>query len=655
MRCKVLISFTIVLGLSLTGTCKSFASEMDSAQFIKLLELAKENSVNNTNLSIDYAKKALVLAQKADANNFIGSAYNALGIIYEIRGNLDSSVHYYEKSAEAFQKEGDLYFVNSIKINLSQQYFELGRVLDAIEMATEAKEMLDSLGIKSAMMVARSKLAFFCFQTRDYHEGISYRLEELELAEELKDTHNILNVYVGLGYIYHQLLNNDSANFYIQKAYSVINQFMSVANLVQLKKLETMLLINTGEYEDAIIKAHEAKALNKSINNRNHDVTLNSYLAEGFINIKNIDSARYYCTLIEEELPNIKGFDNKRMKTEILYSLTQFYELTKDYEKAYQLLSEYNDELEELLELENEITVTNFTFNRELLKSKQENDILRLEKEANKKSLTTYKVSGFIMLLLTIGMVIIAIRANKRKREKALAVTQLKETASIKDGLLEIISHDLRSPLSSLAGLVNLSNQNLLKSDDAKPLFTMLESTMDKSLSLADNLLIWSKIQSNEVKLSDDKINLEQNINNIAKVYNSLATSKQVTINISVNHTNTAMADAFMINLIIRNIIGLSVANTKPNGSINIITVDSDGDTVEVVIENILSNLDFEKVKTWKIRAPFGKDIRDKKRSAGLGLFVANEYLSKIKSELVISKLENGLSYRFKLPVHTKK
>ena len=131
----------------------------------------------------------------------------------------------------------------------------------------------------------------------------------------------------------------------------------------------------------------------------------------------------------------------------------------------------------------------------------------------------------------------------------------LKQSESFKAKIFSIISHDLKSPITSLKLIVEMSSERQLSKEDYDYLMENMKQELDITSNLLNDLLFWSKAQmeSNTIKWS--YFNL---YNTVGKCLNTLSTNinlKQLKIN---NHLSTnfiVWGDEMRCEFVIRNIL----------------------------------------------------------------------------------------------------
>ncbi len=85
---------------------------------------------------------------------------------------------------------------------------------------------------------------------------------------------------------------------------------------------------------------------------------------------------------------------------------------------------------------------------------------------------------------------------------------RLKQQAEMQNKILSIVAHDVRSPLVSLQGIVELSQEKIISEEKKTEMIEMWKKQLDNTMCLLSNLIDWGKIQASNDLLNTAPINL---------------------------------------------------------------------------------------------------------------------------------------------------
>ncbi len=227
----------------------------------------------------------------------------------------------------------------------------------------------------------------------------------------------------------------------------------------------------------------------------------------------------------------------------------------------------------------------------------------------------------------------------------------LTEANRVKDKMLSIISHDLRSPLTSLSGTLYLIQQGVLQEEERNMLLSRVAVDVHYTNELLENLLSWAS--SKDAGYRPEKFYLLHSVNNIVALFSSLAKNKQIRIHNFIKEDHAVLADQNMVSLVFRNLISNALKFTQQGGEVRVHSERADkGIRISVRDTGIgihsdkieqLFNADQSKVST--------RGTADEKGS-GIGLLLCKEFIEKHNSTITVTSIPGkGSEFSFDLPV----
>ena len=223
-----------------------------------------------------------------------------------------------------------------------------------------------------------------------------------------------------------------------------------------------------------------------------------------------------------------------------------------------------------------------------------------------------------------------------------------------KDRFFSIIAHDLRNPFNSLLGLTQLLTEELstLTNDQIRRSAMTMRKATTQMYSLLENLLEWSRMQRGMTPFMPESIEVLPIISQSLDMYSEVITSKKLDIIVAVPENMKVVADHYMFETIIRNLISNAIKFTDRGGKIIIAAKQVAGHLIEIsikdtgigmsqiLLENLFS-LDVQTTRTGTENEP----------STGLGLLIIKDFVEKHNSKLKIeSEEDKGSTFSFELP-----
>lgn len=241
--------------------------------------------------------------------------------------------------------------------------------------------------------------------------------------------------------------------------------------------------------------------------------------------------------------------------------------LLSDQAKAeyWNKIKEYESKTQELVRADNQLSeqISNLLIhlNQEILDS----TIAEIEKsEASiKENIRTSILIGAITLFLIVIFIILIISdVNKGHRARQAAEEAKKKTEEIMESrhkLLLSVSHDIKTPLSSILGNVELMD----KTGNEKE-FSSIQQSADHILNLLNNLLEYSSLEQGKLQIRNESFNLRQICDETAEMFRPIAKHKNLDFvyEPDMEEDSFILSDRLKIKQILSNIISNGIKYT---------------------------------------------------------------------------------------------
>jgi len=244
---------------------------------------------------------------------------------------------------------------------------------------------------------------------------------------------------------------------------------------------------------------------------------------------------------------------------------------------------------------------------------------------------------------------------ERRRTEKSIHNynEELKRSNFAKDKFFSIIAHDLRSPFNALLSYsdILLEEFNELSRDELKEYITHINNVSSNIFELLNNLLDWSKIQTDKFYFSPEVIDMEQTISKVCNLLKEIAKSKNIELLIQCDDRCLAYADQNMISTVLRNIISNAIKFSNENSQIEI-SAKNDIDKVRISVKDYgIGMLPEDIQKLFRIDINHTTLGTSQERGTGLGLILSKEMIEKNSGQIFVeSSLGNGSTFSFTLP-----
>jgi PAS domain S-box-containing protein len=244
---------------------------------------------------------------------------------------------------------------------------------------------------------------------------------------------------------------------------------------------------------------------------------------------------------------------------------------------------------------------------------------------------------------------------KKAEEELNRSTENLIKLNETKDKFISIISHDLRTPFSSILGFTDLLiGDEDLTEDEKKQYVRFIQESSKSMLALVNSLLDWTRLQTGRIKFEPEKISARMIIINSINSLSGAALQKNINLRSEVGKNVTIYADNSLMTQVFNNLISNAIKFTKPGGEI-VISASPSKKTrfFEFSVRDNGVGIKPENIKElFRIDTKYSSEGTAGEKGTGLGLSLVNEIIEKHGGNIwVESEYGNGSNFKFILPV----
>lgn len=256
-------------------------------------------------------------------------------------------------------------------------------------------------------------------------------------------------------------------------------------------------------------------------------------------------------------------------------------------------------------------------------------------------------------VLVTCIEMIFVLLLSKRIQDKLLDQSDvlnknnaiLNSTIQTRDKMISIMSHDVRSPLILIGSGLKMV-EGYQQDENSRSVLSELSRRADLALNMLDNLLLWSKTQSDQIYFTPVKIEFAE-IRKMLSNMTSLQRSKNIDFEIRIPASGSFHGDKNMIEFVLRNLLSNAVKFTPERGRIILQIEQLDG-IVRFMVKDSGIGMDSESINKILAGESFTKLGTSKEKGHGIGLTVVQEFIKKHGGTLKIqSELGKGSEFSF--------
>lgn len=608
-------------------------------------------------------KQALILYEKLDYPKGCAAIFNNIANVICNQGDLDGSIAYYNKSLDIRQKINDQAGIADCYNNIGNTYSDKGNLTEALFYLFKGLRIREKIHNEQGIANSLSNIANIYYYLGKYDALILYSKRSLVAHEKLGNKDGIMQSLIALGAVYNIQKKYKEALACFTRAMIVSEEMNSPHSIALSLGNMGAVLITLQRFEESKKCYERSLRIDEEIGDQEGIAINHNGIGQVLIHSNEYRKAVEHLLLSTKISASIGA---QLLLLESSQNLALAYEKLKDYHNMALTLQQVVVLKDSLFSEEVTKKTQQLEFN--FILDKKQKEIVLLEKDssiqkgiAERRRLVNISLASVLTLSLALVLALwlsakrikkAQTTALKQKEKISKQAEELQENNTLKDKIFSVLSHDLRSPIASLTGIMTLMDHDMITPEE----FSKVKEGMNNQLSalglLLDNLLYWSRSQLNGHIIRRETINIVPLIQQNIKLLDDSAKQKNITLvfnNTASNGVNV-YADMNHTDIVIRNLISNALKFTNPNGKIEVDTkVDKKTVTISVKDNGIgIDNTIIQQLFTNKLQSNQGTSGE---KGTGLGLLLCKDFAEQNDGTLrVTSKPGEGSTFYFTLP-----
>lgn len=529
-------------------------------------------------------------SEAAEQDSLVAHCARSMANAFAQQGTLDSAFHYYTQASERFGQLGFSDEEAGVYNNLGITYQRVDKPDTALTYFRRALRAFAVAGQEERRAVVLNNIGeLYRKSFRDLEKALRHYQEAAEINRRRDNARELASNYNNIANVYHAQEQYQAAIQHLEQALALQAR---AGNLSFLAKIHYNLGTNylkLGSAAEGIAHFNETIALGEKI-----DYPMAVF--HGYLGL-----SESYAQL--EHYP--KALHELRQALAVARALQTTSSQDAAYEYAYRLYRQANlpdsalyyfEQLtalrDSLAEATNQQHLAELRTAYETEKAEYENQVLRLqaiEQEASieRQRLRTLLLGAVCLFVLAMAFVLYGLNRQKQKanhllrQQRDLIATKnealealhtqvseqnvtLAETLRTKNRLFMLISHDLRSPLGSLQGMLTLFNAEAMSEADRRQMGHTLETRLRHTLHFLDDLLLWARSQREGLIPAPKTFRVGALFQEAMALLQTVADQKAVVLLNLAEPTQEAFADVDMVLAVVRNLLHNAIKFCRP-------------------------------------------------------------------------------------------
>jgi signal transduction histidine kinase len=551
-------------------------SKDDTSKVLTLDQIARTYMLFNRGQEFVYINQALRLADSIQWKKGIANIHNDLGVMIGDTGNNDlARVHFEQSYAINKQLDAKINEVNNLN-NIGRGYQRESDFSNALDYFFKALALAKEIKDNEKIALVGTNITSSYLTQKNYSKATEYGEMTLNSGELAKAPDQIGKALSELGVIKMETRDSVAAKAYFERALSVYEQMNNKIQIAQV--LGNLAFLEYPDLKKVIAGLLKAQQLFDE---------MGPHAVVSITNIADIGSNYYQLAL--KSMPPDKGIylqkseayslralalakeaSNAELIANVSLSLADLGKQKGNYKQAleyYQTATAINDSL---FSQDKKNTLAG-------LESKYQIDVKDKEIAISKLQLASQQRTQIALiigsaLLATIGGLLYWQSRMRKKSNTTLMVlnNQLDEANKIKAKFFGILSHDLRTPISSLINFLHLLKHDpqSLTADEQLTHPQQIGRSAEELLETMETILLWSKEQMEDFRPDIRLVPVAGLFEYLKKFF---AHPQQVQLNFQDPGDLIVSADENYLKVIMQNLTSnaIKALRDRPNGMIS--------------------------------------------------------------------------------------
>ncbi len=557
--------YILITGLSILFACRKSDSPLYSEEARKEIDSILQKNCNTDSLLI-------FLDSFKVANNMYGqvATYGQLGKVYRENASFDDAIQYHKKGLEMATQMNDTLEIVKALNNLGTNYRRIGILTEASEYHFRALGLIEKMkgrtyDIKKNRLVAMNGIGniYLSLGNNNAAERVfrNSLAGEKELNSALGQAINTAN----LGFIFESREEYDSAYIYFKQSLSYNQQAKSDLGISLCYNHFGNLHEKKGELDEALANYHKAYDIMKGKSDHWHWLESCISMARVLLKLNNPALAQTYLSQARKTARDINSFEHLSAihKLDYIYFLGQ-----NDCQRALESYIQSQAYADSVKNEESINHLQNLRIKYEIEKNAQEIDLVKknfIEEQRNKRIILTVSILILLMTCSAIAFLWYALRMRSKTNRT------LRQVEQIRTGFFTNITHEFRTPLTVILGLVEQMRNNDVSKDETERYLNSIQRQGNNLLELVNQLLDMSKLMAKADRKQWYRGNIVAFIRMTLDSYREYACSQYINL-LFIPESNTIEMDFIpeYFNKIMRNLLSNALKYTPANGIIRI-------------------------------------------------------------------------------------
>lgn len=587
----------------------------DKADLIALLDKANEARIYKLDFSFELVERVLSFCNSPKFIDIKAKALSQLSLYSMIVGDNEKALEYAQNSILLFEKLNDERGIADAKFSIASVYYKtdnyhIGLVflIDALNIYKKSDDYYNISRCKKSLGTVYEYFG-------DQNSAIQSYEMAIEAAKKIKNLNLESNAYNNLSGVYIKQGKLDLAKKVIRKSITIKKQTGDVRGLAFAIYGRAKVFFALKKYKESESDFLESIEIHTEMGERLGLAMCYHKFAKFYLELNQLKNAK---NILDKGLEICNNYNITIIKFKCFYLLYTIYKLENNKKKALEFLELYLKEKEAVI-------------NTQTLKVIDSYDMIVQMKTMQKE-----------------------VELQEEKAEMIKKNNKIEASVKVRQEFLSTMSHEIRTPLNAITTIASILNES--SNEEDKKLIDSLKFSTNLLMWIINDILDFTKLDLGKMKLELHPVKIVSLIENIWRTFDFQAKEKGLNFILSTNIPNGNLyeLDEIKLTQILGNLISNAIKFTEEgNVKLEVTTIKKTlkFDTLLFKIEDTGEGIENENIdEIFTSFYQIKNSITRKKGGTGLGLAIVKSLLELHNSKIRVTSIAGrGSEFAFEM------
>ena len=595
----------MVLFISLSGFCqnlklldsltKVLGSTPVDKQFDVLNAIGFEYRYSFPDSTILYCGRAYELGKKIKMEKLLARPLNFIGLAKANQGDNKAALDYQNRAiVVAFEQNDTIQLAHGYN-NVGRIFFDEGDLVRAYDNFVGSTDLFEKIHDKSGRAYVYRSLATLFKSKKDFAKALENSEEALALRKELGDPRAITSAYMELGLVYKEMDSTKLALRQFESADSIATSVNDKVTKSELKIGMAEILFIEKRIKEAGVIADDV--LRTVSDNTNQKIYLRARLLLAKCKMENKENEGAIAVL-NQVLESSEKSGNLVFKRDAAILLSKAFANQNKSSKAKEYLDIYQILNEKMQNADLNKEIERLQFQLQIEKTEKENESLKARQVLDESLIVRQRAQNLLLIILAIvgasltvfiwrvgqkrkminrkledqNMRIIQQREEITRQNEILSKRnrELDEINEEKNTLMNIVAHDLKSPINRISGLVRILEMEGNLNNNQQEYVRLVKESTRGGLALITDLLDVQSWEDQRKSPVTSVFQFDKFLKEKVETFRVVAEAKGIVIKVESKIDQKIISEPNYLGRISDNLISNALKFSKPNSTVEV-------------------------------------------------------------------------------------